>query len=471
MQFYVLLTSATLAILALAWLIWRRTRNAAFPVGIAVLYFWTLHGAWTVIGDSLAGRTGGKYEYLYGKLFQVDLDGDYLKALALYAMFLLAVETTVWIRCRRAPIADPDADPLLPFSHTRLLVLAAGSALLATWIVRRELVASIALNVSGYSITRHEDVPLYTLHQLLLRCAVVAQALGVSSWASGERGRWFSARRPPLLLPAYVALSAGVFVLALMLGDKNELFFGLILGVLTYLANARTPHPMRVACAGLVLLGGVALVDYARGHSLPALLRQGNLQWDELAQSLQSTAASNEAFAAHFSMYGVLHLDVPLTWGSSVVSLAASVVPSFLWHDRPGLVYAHYAQSVGASEGQGYTIHHATGWYLNFGATGVLLGAVLLGWVWAAAYNRSLRLRSLRSRAALACSVLLLPAITAGLPNLIRNGPEGYKGLLLDSVLVPGLVVLVSARWRGGSSPPGGFAGMADAAIADRPQD
>ena len=49
--------------------------------------------------------------------------------------------------------------------------------------------------------------------------------------------------------------------------------------------------------------------------------------------------------------------------------------------------YQYYATGVGAREGQGYSIHHATGWYLNFGVAGVVMGAILLGRLWAGLYN------------------------------------------------------------------------------------
>jgi len=35
---------------------------------------------------------------------------------------------------------------------------------------------------------------------------------------------------------------------------------------------------------------------------------------------------------------------------------------------------------VGAIQNQGYSLHHATGWYLNFGYFGVALGAVVMAW-------------------------------------------------------------------------------------------
>ena len=55
-----------------------------------------------------------------------------------------------------------------------------------------------------------------------------------------------------------------------------------------------------------------------------------------------------------------------------------------------------YAESLGIYEGatgQGFTVHHATGWYLNFGTWGLIAGALLVGIIWAECYNAHNRVR------------------------------------------------------------------------------
>ena len=98
--------------------------------------------------------------------------------------------------------------------------------------------------------------------------------------------------------------------------------------------------------------------------------------WESVTFILQS----NEAFAAHFSLYGTLKFNVAPTIGWSVYSLAASIVPRMVWADRPEDVYPYYAEQVGVNPDQGYTLHHATGWYLNFGFTGIIAGGLFVGW-------------------------------------------------------------------------------------------
>ena len=133
---------------------------------------------------------------------------------------------------------------------------------------------------------------------------------------------------------------------------------------------------------------GIALVDFLRAFPLMGLWE--GIDWWEAVQWVPEIRASNEAFGAHLSLYGVLYFHSPLTYGSSLNSLLASVVPRIFWPDRPDDIYSHYAATVGIAEGvgeQGFSIHHATGWYLNFGLPGLLLGAVMWGWVWSRCFN------------------------------------------------------------------------------------
>ena len=81
---------------------------------------------------------------------------------------------------------------------------------------------------------------------------------------------------------------------------------------------------------------------------------------------------------------------------------------------------------------------------MNFGYAGVAVGAVVLGLVWAGCLNAHQKIRR-RSGLLYRLYATIAPwVLVAGLPPLIRAGPEGYKGLILESFLIP-LAVLVFA--------------------------
>ena len=99
---------------------------------------------------------------------------------------------------------------------------------------------------------------------------------------------------------------------------------------------------------------------------------------------------------------------------------------------------------MGAIQNQGYSLHHATGWYLNFGYLGVALGAMVMGLVWAYCLNAH---RKIAGGPSFRLFARVAPWLFAAcLPPLIRAGPEGYKGFLIEGLLIPLGVLAFSCR-------------------------
>jgi hypothetical protein len=436
MSYYLLLGTVTAALAWLTWRIWRKTREISFVMGLLLIYYWTLYGGWSIVGDHLAGNTTARYYYLYRKLFPIELDQYYVLALLLYALFVIGVAVTVLLVAVDPGRANPRGGPLI-ISHPLVIGMCAVAAVLSYTIVRESIHTSVALGQSAYGVTRGGDVgPLFTLHQVLNRVAVLPAALGLAVLVSGDRPKWIAGRGNQFHLVGYLVLLAGMYGFCVVLGNKNELFAGLLAGMLFYLANARRPRVWLAASGGVLSFAFIAAVDWLRGLPVSSVWEEFSLR--DLGTALVTVGSSNEAFGSHFSLYGVLRFDVPLTYGTSLVSLATSVVPRMFWPDRPWDVYPYYAESVQAVGGQGYTLHHATGWYLNFGVAGVMLGAVSWGWLWAALFNRFHQPHP-RHVATRFFTILAPWVFVAGIPSLIRSGIEGYKGLAVDSFLVPTL--------------------------------
>jgi hypothetical protein len=135
-------------------------------------------------------------------------------------------------------------------------------------------------------------------------------------------------------------------------------------------------------------------------------------------------------------------------YGYSLYALACSVVPRVLWPDRPRDIYLYYSESVGAIQNQGYSIHHATGWYLSFGYAGVGIGAVVMGLIWAYCIDAHRRVRRKSGMLYRLFAAIAPWVFAACLPPLIRAGPEGYKGLAIDGVLIPMAVLALACAPR-----------------------
>jgi hypothetical protein len=465
MEFYVALGLATAAITALAAVLFLKTRHVGFPVGVGLLYYWSLYGAWSIVTDKLGGDSGKRYDYLTEKMFAIDLDRDYFQSLLLYAVFIVLIEMTVL--CLLEMKGEPDhrrAVAPIRISHPFMIVLSGVALLFSFLIIGDQLTSATEMNISAYVATRGglgEYHPLYTIHQILNRVAAYALALGLATYLAGNTGRFLAGSRSLSIGCAYIGLLLSTFGFLAVLGNKNELFSALLLGGIFYLTNTKKVHWGSALPIGLVLFLAIGAINFLR--SLPVLaLLDSDTWWEAVAQA-PDIRSSNEAFAAHFSLYGVLHFNAPFTYGSSLTALAMSVVPRLYWPDRPEGTYVQYAESLGIYEGatgQGYTVHHATGWYLNFGLWGFMVGAILWGAIWAMCFNSHTGAR-IGDRGWKNILAIVAPAgFISAMPPFIRAGPDAYKGLVIEAFVIPTLIVLVaSVRWNEILGPSGRASG------------
>ncbi len=271
----------------------------------------------------------------------------------------------------------------------------------------------------------------FTLHQVLNRVALLPPAIGFATLTAGNRSRYFVNIRRRYTLAAYAILFVGMGIFTFVLGNKNEVLVALLTGLLAYLASVRRPNLFKVT---LVVAAGfwfLYAIDFFRAVPVAGLTDAVTERLDQATGVARFMTSSNEAFAAHFSTLWRAGGEraAALAEPYSLYALACSVVPRVLWPARPLDIYFYYSDSVGAIQNQGYSVHHATGWYLNFGIPGVALGGVVLGMVWACCLNAHQRIRpgsGLLFRLFATVSPWLFVAY---LPPLVRAGPEGYKGL------------------------------------------
>lgn len=454
MIFYSTLALASAVCVTGAYLLWWKTRSLAFPFGMAALYFWSLHGGWAIIYDNLGGDSGKLYHGYFKKIVSVELDNDYLASLALYGAFIAAVALTAFlmVRPRRQPLGAAlagDARPL-HISHGRVLFWAGAAGLASLFIVRGSLSAANAAGISAYHALSMSDDPLIALHQLLDRVALLPLAIGIATYASGKYGRFLTGTASFGAGCGYAAAAACMLLYCFLIGAKNETFHALVTGGLFYLQNCVRPRLGRLVLCGALVFGAIAYVDFTRGASISEL--KSVVNWSDFFASFVKIFDSNEAYTGHMSLYAVITEEVPFTYGSSFVSLTASVVPRALWPDRPDGIFTYYVREVGAVEGQGYTIHHATGWYLNFGVCGLLAGGVLLGWVWARLFNwlpdkgwkrSSLALRLIQATAFFTFS--------GGMQVFVRAGIEAYKAMAVLCLFAPIVVLWCATRTPSGA--------------------
>ncbi len=450
MSFYILLSTITLVIVGLAVLLWQQTRSLAVVLGIGFLYYWSLYGAWFLICDLGGGDSGMHYHYLFDKIFPVHLDENYFCALVYLGLFVIIVELILFWRLVGPPLPKPlPLEQAIRISHPKLLGVCCVCGIGSFLLMRDSLAYASSNDLSIYLVTRgvtdYDAISWFTLHATLNRLALFPAAIGLAILLSGKDARVATGKGGNSILIAYIVLLAAMFIFCFILGNKNELFVALVIGVLFYKFNSLQPRTGILVLLGISAFAGVAFIDFVRASSLADLHLL--LSPQHVFQALVSITASNEAFAGHMSLYGCLQYDVPLTYGSSFVSLIASIIPRNFWPDRPHDIYVHYADSLQAATGQGYSIHHAAGWYLNFGLPGILLGAIILGVVWSQLLLAGRRINTYHLPTSRLFFSFAAISFTAYLPTLVRAGLEAYKGVAIDAFLVP-FAVLWFARHK-----------------------
>jgi hypothetical protein len=179
-------------------------------------------------------------------------------------------------------------------------------------------------------------------------------------------------------------------------------------------------------------------IDIVDTHA--SLRYQNNSALTKLSLTLSNLVFSNELFAGHFSMYGVLKKGTPTSYGISFKNLVYSFVPSSLVKQRPEDAYTYYSKQMKFRGSQGFTINYITAWYLNFSYFGLLLGPLFLAALVLLPFYFS---RKLTSNQGQLFSVLAMCGITGFAAMMVRSGPESFKALLYESVIIPILVVAI----------------------------
>lgn len=464
MTHYLLLSLLTLAIVYLGVRIWKQTREPGFLLVLALLYYWTLLGSWFLIYDDLTGGKGiewGLSYYVYTEiLFPVHADTDYLLTILSYGFFIISAEAVILWMTRKPKNAQKHEFSRIRISHGWIIAGSVAAVLISFGLVWTEILTAAKFEHSIYVVTRQMQGPWYTIHQLLNQAAVTGIFLGFLIRLSGPNAKWISGDTKKTSLIAYAFALPLVVTVMLLLGNKKELMSAGIFGLLFLYRNTGKFDWRKYAVFLSFVVFPFVFNNGMRAWS-PVFLTQyfdvSGLHFElekpisytrfTLKSSALSFVFSNEIFCSHMSLYGLIKKDPAYTWGSSLLSLSASVVPRALWPDRPPPVYEEYARIFKLPKGQGLTIHHAAAWYLNFGYTGIIAGGVLLGFLLSLSYRMLFRITTATN---LVLKILFLMAFigfVSQVPSLIRSGPEAYKIVVFEGILIPLLWIFFSHKF------------------------
>lgn len=457
MSYFLLLLLSTAIILALTVVIWRRTKTFSFVLGIFFLFYWGLAGSWIFYFDAISGFQGAEiglhYYYIFDVLFKVKLDHSFLLAIVFHAAFIISIQLSVLLFYRKK--ADT-VNRILIVDYKKLALIGLLAFLCSNFFIYDEIIEAYRHNKILYHVVELTENRFFSLHQLFLQISITATVFLFGLLLSPK------ARKIKLNIYGRKAYFYGFLLIGIVLpfltilGNKKELLFAGMLTILFFLDNNKknASNFKRLGIITLIIILPLFSTDIIRGKQFRSLLNldifgtKTEVEKKSFKPSdiVGAVLFSNELFFANFSMYGAIEKNVPVNTGISIKYLGASMVPRAIKNERPADVYSHYAKGVGADleSGQGYTIHHATAWMLNFGKIGIILGGLFIGFIWGKLSSLSLKRKGTTFKKII---IFLAPAITcAYLPILIRSGIESYKGFFIEGILFSCLIIYISIK-------------------------
>lgn len=226
------LIAVTIAIGFVQFRIWKIYKNLTFPIVTAVLYFWSLMGAWLFIFDRLTGfgkNIGFAYYYLLDKMFRVDLDGTYNLVILSYGLFILLFQGFVFYGLKRLKLKFPEEKQTEsvsrnPFqgSQVPFLLIAMVCMACSLFLVKDVLISAMLLHESIYSNVRSGGVPLYSLHQYFNWIMVFSFAWYLALYYRKDKAI-ADVKKPTILF--WICFLLMVIYLS-VIGTRHELFLG-----------------------------------------------------------------------------------------------------------------------------------------------------------------------------------------------------------------------------------------------------
>ncbi len=421
---------------------WYRLKSVPILLGLLLAFYFSLFGSAFIILESLGFSTGMRLPNLSSKLIYPQLDDEYWLTMFGYFLFFSAAVAGVHSVTNRTEQSNGESPPVF-LNFFKLGVFALTLQGISLFLIKDHLVEIAVGNAAGYlKFTTLNSDWRYSLSMALREVGLATAFAGAGAFFAGSKKQLKNMKLASgLVIGLNIVLAAGV---SIFMGDKHELLSAILAGIVGFsLAGGRlsfAPIALMTALGFSIF----ALIDGTRGEGI--LDSQKDL-WESFTIGAFDVLTSNEAFAAHFSLYGILKLDLPIQWGHGFWDLIVSIPPQFFGLPRTEGVYQVYSEGIFAKQGQGFTIHHAAAWYLNIGWLGPLVGGFIMGLVWGKANqiarDPKISLSKAGSTLALALSVTAL----AYAPSLMRAPIETYKGF--SAFLLGSFVIFyLSSSWR-----------------------
>jgi hypothetical protein len=402
---------------------------------LALAYLYTVYGFTIILieerfGKIYFGKKDFQYDYLFAKMFDVKVNDSFSISMFAVLIFILILSLISSALVNRLKYYKVDYQ----INHIRTWLLSGiFIALSVSVVVFNVNWNSIAANNENlYTALRYKDeLPLfYSIHQLCIRGALfVALLVMFEPSRDGRNGLMFLKIVPLIVLTLYCTL----------LGNRAELISFFLMASTIYAMQTRIT--LKALFAAVVTLTVISLIGSVRGLKIDSEFSVSDL-FNPLG-AIWNLISSNEFFAPVLSLYGVIDKNVDPSYLISFYWLLFSVIPRDFGLERPQDSYLYYATNTINDFGQGYAMHHITSYYINFGLVGFVLCGIVLSFIFIVSFtirNKEIARNSIERK----LFKLWMPAFVMGLyPSILRGGIEGYKGLIVEGLLLPFILIIL----------------------------
>ena len=370
--YYIFLVFFSILIWRNAYSAWKLDGSFTIPIVTFFMFYFTLGGAFIFPIDAFFNFKGTEiglhYLPIFDRLFLVSFDYDYILSIFYYIIFILVFQYTYLFSIKKIAtkfesvkttqtINNEQEASSFKFVVNPWIVLAISFLLIgvSATILWDEIYYAIANEKSIYSTTRATLSKYYTLHQLANEFSVLIPFLAFSFaiTKSNKFNVQAITKKSTLFIILFACVVSASYIV--LLGNRREVLSGLVVCALIAVNNYKNVYFKRFFVISFLTLSLFLANDFFRSTYIPIQLnsvlkfdkqrkipklaptqivnqnpvdslgqktplklkikKQSNKSYiaARSKQVISSFVFSNELFYAHFSLYGCIHKDVPLT--------------------------------------------------------------------------------------------------------------------------------------------------------------
>lgn len=421
--------------LALAYFLYLKTRTFERVCAFGIVFFYTGYAFNFLVDDDYIDNSSLNY-LIYNFGFFAN-DSYYLQSFYLLSAFTVVVFVCLLLFPNLSSLKK--FDNLNGYKPKRLLAFSFVSLILSFFIIHDYANIGQFYNFRYYEISRASSGGLYNLHLILNQVGLFSMTvLLIIKFKNKTKTSYY------FDFITYTILAQWTFFL-ILLGNRHELIVCLLFYFTYDLSLSKIKKSfLAYTLAAFFFLRVIEICRGVEGYLYVDTLLNSFLNFSFF--SVQSMISGSEAFASHLSNYYVLKYGVINENGVSLKWLLANFIPLIDLFDYSDTSYTLVYQSLNLPSNQGFTVHFVAGSFLNGGVLFVCLFMLLL---MTAFYFLGLFFNHSHFAPQ---KKLLYIYFFAYYPFSIRSGPECFKALFFEGLLIP--LFILCTCYRGNRSLP-----------------